>query len=369
MKKIFGLALALMIMFTGQAQKKNLNLVVGTYTNSCDSQGVYVYDFDTTTGEYSLKNNSEKIINPSYLTIAADNKNIYSVNESGEESTISAFAFEASSGKVSFLNNQKALGSDPCYIINDKDNVISANYSGGNISVFKKTKNGISEAVQVIQHEGKGIDPERQEKAHVHMVYFTPDKKYVLSNDLGLDKIFIYKYNPNSKKEVLTLKNMVSVKAGSGPRHLIFSKDGKNVYLVTEMAGSLITFSYNNGSLKQIDSTTILDEKASQIGAGAAIRISPDGQFLYASNRGEANDITIFKIGEKGKLDFVARTSTEGKGPRDFVIDPSGNFLLVGHQYTNDIVIFKRDITTGLLTSTGKKIELCAPVCLVFTEK
>lgn len=351
-----------------QAQENKLNLVVGTYTTSCESNGIYVYEFDTNTGDYSLKNSSEKTINPSYVTISKDDKNIYSVNENGAESTISAFAFEAVSGKVSFLNSQKALGADPCYIINDGDNVISANYSGGNISVFKKTEAGISEAVQVVQHEGKGFIPQRQDGPHAHMVYFSPDKKFVLSNDLGLDKIFIYKYDASASKNVLTLKDTISVKPGSGPRHITFSKDGKYVYLVSEMDGGLTTFSYKNGSLKQIAATTILDKNASQEGASADIHTSPDGKFLYVSNRGEANDISIFKIGKKGKLDFVDRTSTLGKGPRNFTIDPTGKFLLVGHQYTNDIVIFDRNSDTGLLTPTGKKIELCSPVCLVFTK-
>lgn len=368
MKKGILSLFALVTFITVQAQKNKLNLVVGTYTTTCDSKGIYVYDFDVATGEYSLKNNSENTINPSYLSVSADNKNIYAVNESGAESTVSAFNYEAASGKVSFLNKQKAQGADPCYIINDGDNVISANYTGGNIAVFKKTNEGISEAVQVIQHQGKGINPERQEGPHVHMVYFSPDKKYVLSNDLGLDKIFIYKYNPKSEKEVLVLKDTISVKLGSGPRHIMFSKNGKFVYLDQEMTGDLTTFSYKDGALKQIGATTILPDGIKEA-ATADIHISPDGKFLYVSNRGEANDISIFKINKKGSLSFVARTKTEGKGPRNFVIDPTGKFLLVGHQYSNDIVIFERDKKTGLITPTGKKIELCSPVCLVFTEK
>lgn len=368
MKKIVSLLLVLVTFVSVQAQKNKLNLVVGTYTTECDSKGIYVYDFDVVTAKFSLKNNSENSINPSYLTVSADNKNIYSVNEKGAESTISAFSYEAASGKVSFLNQQKALGADPCYIINDGDNVISANYSGGNIAVFKKNDTGISEAVQVIQHKGKGVDLSRQEGPHVHMVYFSPDKKYVLSNDLGLDKIFVYKYNPKSEKEVLVLKGTASVTAGSGPRHITFSKNGKYVYLVQEMTGALTTFSYKKGVLKQIGVTTILPEGVKEA-ASADIHISPDGKFLYVSNRGEANDISIFKIEKNGKLSFAARTSTEGKGPRNFVIDPTGKYLLVGHQYSNDIVIFERDQKTGLIKPTGNKIELCSPVCLVFTKQ
>jgi 6-phosphogluconolactonase len=200
------------------------------------------------------------------------------------------------------------------------------------------------------------------------MVYFSPDKKFVLSNDLGNDKVYSYAYNPNAGSTVLELKDSISVKSGSGPRHLTFSKDGKFVYLLQELDGALTVFSYANGILKKIDETTILAKDFKGTFSSADIHISPDGKFLYASNRGEANNITIFKILKNGKLLLKGQTSTLGKGPRNFAIDPTGNFFLVAHQYTNDVVIFKRNKTTGALTDTGKKIALCSPVCLVFTR-
>lgn len=362
-------ALLLILITSVQAQNKKYNLVIGTYTNSCDSKGIYVYDFDSETADFNFKNSTEKVVNPSYLTISKDNKFVYSVNESGPESTVSAFAFDAKSGKLDLLNKQNAEGADPCYLINDDKNVIVANYSGGNIAVFGKNGDGsISKSKQVIQHFGKGINAKRQEGPHVHMVYFSPDKKYILSNNLGNDKIYIYKYNPESTSETLQFKDSVSVKSGSGPRHLTFSKDGKFVYLLQELDGALTIFSYANGTLKKIGETTILAKDFKGVFSSADIHISPDGKFLYASNRGEANTITIFKILKTGKLSLVGQTSSLGKGPRNFAIDPSGNFLLVGHQYTNEVVIFKRNKTTGTLTDTGKRIALCAPVCLVFTS-
>ncbi|HRN44945.1 MAG TPA: beta-propeller fold lactonase family protein, partial [Flavobacterium sp.] len=156
--------------------------------------------------------------------------------------------------------------------------------------------------------------------------------------------------------------------SGSGPRHLTFSKDGKFVYLLQELDGGLTIFSYSNGVLKKIEETTILGNDFKGTFSSADIHISPDGKFLYASNRGEANTITIFKIIKNGKLQMKGQTSTLGKGPRNFAIDPTGNFLLVAHQFTNDVVIFKRNKTTGMLLNTGKKITLCSPVCLVFTK-
>jgi len=369
MKNVYVILLSVFTLSAVQSQENKFNLIIGTYTNKCDSKGIYVYDFDSNTGDFNFKNASEKIVNPSYLTVSNDNKFVYSVNENGLKSTVSSFGFNHSTGKLDLINTQNAEGADPCYIINDDKNVLVANYSGGNISVFgKKSDGSITEAKQVVQHFGKGINTKRQESPHVHMVYFSPDKKYVLANDLGTDKVYSYQYNPNSANEILKLKNSVSVKSGSGPRHLIFSKDGKWVYLLQEMDGTLTSFSYTNGMLKKVSETSIIAKDFKGDIGSADIHISPDGKFLYASNRGTANDISIFKILKNGKLESKGQTSTLGKGPRNFVIDPSGNFLLVAHQYTNDIVVFKRNKITGALTDTGKKITLCSPVCLVFTK-
>ncbi|WJS92773.1 lactonase family protein [Flavobacterium johnsoniae] len=369
MKKIYVVLFSALSLTAVKAQNK-FNLLVGTYTNTCQSNGIYVYEFDASSGDFKLKNSSENVVSPSYLSVSADNKFVYAVNENGNQSAVSAFGYDSASGKLKFLNTNDALGADPCHLINDDKNVIVANYSGGNIVVFKKKADGsITEVQQLIQHEGKGPNAARQEKAHVHMVVFSPDKKFVLSNDLGLDKIFIYKYNPDSKNEILTLKGTVDVKSASGPRHLTFSKDGKFVYLVQELDGTLTTLSYDKtGNLKVIAETSILPKGFTGGTGAAAIKISPDGNFLYVSDRVDANAISVYKILKDGKIELVEQQSTLGKGPRDFAIDPTGNYLLVGHQYTNDIVIFKRNKTTGKIEDTGKRIELCSPVGLVFTK-
>ncbi len=369
MKKSFLLLPFIMLSVCIHSQNKIQDIIIGTYTNSCESNGIYVYGFDTETAEFNLKSSSEKTINPSYLTISPDRKFIYSVNENGKESTISSFWFSPETANLEFLGKQDSKGADPCHIINDEKNVIVANYSGGTISVFEKNKFGaLKEAKQVIPHSGKGKNSQRQESPHVHMVYFSPDKKYVLANDLGTDAIYIYKYNPDAESKVLELKEKISVKPGSGPRHLVFSQNGKFVYVLHELDGSLSTFSYLNGSLKKTDETTIVNTDFKRETSAAAIHISPDGKFLYATNRGTANDISCFEIQQNGKLKFVERIPTGGKGPRNFIIDPRGNHLLVAHQYTNNVVIFRIDKTSGKLQDTGKKIELCSPVCLVFTN-
>lgn len=350
------------------SQENSTNLIIGTYTNSCDSKGIYVYDFNTQTAEFKLKSTSERVINPSYLTVSEDSKYIYSVNENGSKSTVSSFAFTAKSGAMQLLHQQDARGADPCYIINDAKNVIVANYSGGSISVFGKGLDGnITPAKQVIQHKGKSINAQRQESSHVHMVQFTPDKQYVLANDLGTDYIYLYKYHPNAVDKVLEIKDSIAVKSGSGPRHLTFSKDGKLAYLLQELDGSLTVFQYKKRTLKKIQETQVVaSDFKGQISA-ADIHVTPNGKFVYATNRGTANTISCFEIQKNGFLKLVETQSTLGQGPRNFTIDPTGKFLLVAHQYSNEVVIFNIDADTGKLTDSGKRIQLCAPVCLVFT--
>ncbi|MBP6759530.1 MAG: lactonase family protein, partial [Flavobacterium sp.] len=260
MKKTVAFLISIFALATLQAQENKLNLVVGTYTKSCESKGIYIYEFNSKTGDFSLKNNTENVSNPSYLTVSNDNKFVYSVNQNGlNESGVSAFRYDNKSGKLDFINRQEAKGEGPCYIINDDKNVITANYSSGSITVFGKNNDGsIAVAKQVLQHVGKSINGSRQEAPHVHMVCFSPDKKYVLVNDLGTDKVYVYQYNPNGGAEILKLKNSIDVKPGSGPRHLTFSKDGKFVYLLQELDGTVTSFSYADGMLEKVSETTVV---------------------------------------------------------------------------------------------------------------
>lgn len=368
MKKGFIIAFLLLFFNSIQAQENKINLIIGTYTKSCVSKGIYVYEFDTATGDATYKNATENIINPSFLTVSKKNDFVYSVNEDGPKSTVSAFKYDSKRGKLDFLNKQDIQNPGPCYIINDDKTVITANYTGGSVAVFGKNKNGSLTALkQLDKHVGKGINPNRQEKSHVHMVQFSPNHQFVLATDLGTDRLYLYQYHPNAIKP-LELKDSISVKAGSGPRHFTFSKNGKKLYLLHELDGTLSVFNYTKGKLEWIQETTVVEEGFKESFTAADIHISPDEQFLYATNRKEANTISCFKILKDGKLELVSRISTLGDGPRNFAIDPTGNFLLVAHQYTNNVVVFKRDKATGLLSDTGKRIEMCSPVCLVFTK-
>jgi 6-phosphogluconolactonase len=358
----------LLLVFMNAAAQDNYNLIIGTYTNACPSKGLYVYDFNTTTLDYKLKSNTDALVNPSYLTVSTDKKFVYSVNEDGKNSMASAFKYTAATGKLELLNKKETKGADPCYIISDDKNVITANYSGGSVTVFERKADGsLGDIKQTVKHTGTGPNKSRQEAAHVHMVYFSPDKKYVFVNDLGTDKISIYNYNPNGGEKTLTLKESIAVKAGSGPRHLAFSPSGVFVYLLGELDGTLTVFSYNNDKLEKVQETNVYSPMFNGKNGGADIHFSKDGQYLYATNRGDANTISVFKVHANGMVNLVQQISTQGAAPRNFTIDPNDNFLLVANQNTNNVVIYKRDKATGLLTTTGKEIKLCQPVCLVFT--
>jgi 6-phosphogluconolactonase len=359
--------LLLFIFGFANAQETNLKFLVGTYTNDCKSDGVYVYDLDLKTGNAALYGQTSKVENPSFLSPSTDGKMVYSVNESGENSMVSSYKFDEVIGSVTFVNKQNAGGVDPCHLINDDSNVLVANYSSGSISIFKKSKTGSLNAVsQVILHTGKSKNPDRQASPHVHQLQFAPDNKYVLAPDLGTDKIYIYNYTPTSEKEILTIKDSISIKRGAGPRHLTFSPNGKFVYLVQELDGGIIVFSYREGILRKLEETQIVDDDFKGSIGAAAIHFSPDGNYLYVTNRGSVNDITVFTVQADGRLNYKASYPSGGIGPRDFAIDPTGNYLLVANQKSDEITIFKRDIISGRLSLLPKTIGICSPVNIVF---
>jgi 6-phosphogluconolactonase len=365
-KRLFLLPFLFCSMQT-MAQSNEYNLIIGTYTNTGKSEGIYVYDFDTKTAAFRAKSITKNVVNPSYLTVSKDNAFVYAVSEDGANSSVSAFSFDAVKGSMEPLNKLATKGADPCFVIADELNVLTANYSGGSISVFGRDSSGaVTGPKQIVQHSGGSIDKSRQEGPHVHQVRFSPDKKYVISNDLGKDKIYVYKYNPNETSNVLVAHDSVSVKAGTGPRHITFSKDGKFAYLLTEMGGIVNVYSYKDGKLSLLQEAPIFGKDLKGENGAADIHLTPDGKFLYTTNRANANSITRFAVQANGKLLKKSEIPTQGKGPRNFAIDPTGNYLLVAHQYTNDVVIFKINKETGALTDTGKRIELGAPVCLVF---
>ncbi|WP_018616837.1 lactonase family protein [Segetibacter koreensis] len=366
--RISIITLFLFLSFCATAQ--NFYLFIGTYTNK-GSKGIYVYRFNAATGTAEWVSNTDSSQSPSYLAVAPNEKYVYAVNETHGENggKVSAYTFDKASGKLTFVNQQSTGGDDPCYVTVGKNNkwVIVGNYSGGSAAAFAANTDGsLQPYSQLLQDSGSSANTTRQEKAHLHSTVFSPNQDYLFTPDLGIDKVKIYKFNPDSQQPLTpATPPYVSVSAGNGPRHFTFHPNQKFAYLIQELSGTVGVFKYNNGKLTLLeDVPTHPAGYKGDIGS-ADIHVSPDGKFLYASNRGDENNITIFSINpQTGRLKLKGYQSTLGKTPRNFIIDPTGNYLLVANQDTDNVVIFKRNKQTGLLKATGKQIEVSMPVCL-----
>jgi 6-phosphogluconolactonase len=365
------LILPLLLFGTGIASAQKMKepfLIVGTYTSG-ESKGIYVYRFNTKTGDalpVSMINSS----NPSYLAISPDKKYVYSVNEDNP-GMVTSYAFDAISGTLTEINKRSAGGKHPCYITIDKTGrwVIVGNYSSGTIAVLPVQKNGmLDSAVQVIEHTGYSVNEDRQQGPHVHATVFSPDNKFLFVPDLGIDKVMIYGFD--AKKGLLSEADasFEMTEAGAGPRHFEFHPNGRFAYLIEELTGSVSAYQYEKGQLTLLQNISALPGDYSGPIGSADIHVSPDGKFLYASNRGESNSIAIFSIDKSGRLQPAGHASTLGKTPRNFNFDPTGNFLLVANQNSNEIVIFKRDLRSGLLSDTGKRIPVGKPVCIKWVK-
>lgn len=367
MMKSFLVCLLLSLTLAASCQK--YFLFVGTYTDS-GSKGIYVYTFDASTGKAQWVSNTDGVVNPSYLAIAPGNSFLYACTETRTVNAggVSAFRFDHKTGTLTFINKQSSGGDNPAYVSVHKNGkwVIAGNYSGGSLAAFPVTADGgIQPYSQLIQHTGKGVDKDRQEAPHVHSTVFSPKGDYLFVPDLGLDKVMIYKFNQHDKKPLHPASPAFEgTDPASGPRHFIFHPNKKWAYLIEEMAGTVVAYNYKKGKLNAMQQIATHADTIRDFGS-ADIHISPDGKFLYASNRGNENNITIFSIDRSfGKLSLIGFQSTMGVQPRNFTIDPSGKCLLVANQKTNNIVIFKRDATTGLLQYTGEQINIPEPVCL-----
>lgn len=348
----------------------NTFLLVGTYTEK-GSAGIYVYEMDSISGKTRFANLAE-ISNPSYLAVSNNSRFVYSISEESDinTATISCFAFNALSGKLTFINKEQSGGSYPCYLSVDDSTkfAVVANY-GGSFTAFSLENDGaIGTPRKVLDFSGSSVHPTRQAHPHIHCVVYSPDNKYIFATDLGTDLIYKYKINKYSANSYIFRDEPDSffVGEGEGPRHLTFHPNGKYAYLITELGGNVIVYDYEDGNLTETQKIKADKTKAE---ASADIHVSPDGRFLYASNRKQNDGIAIYSIDrENGKLTEVGYQNT-GKHPRNFVITENGKFLLSANRDSDNIQVFKIDPSTGLLKDTHQDIEVSMPVCLKFATK
>jgi 6-phosphogluconolactonase len=363
------------------APKGHYIFYVGTYTEdngkSLASKGIYAYSYDADTGKITPLGLAAETTNPSFVALSPNGQFLYAVNEVGNyrgpnSGGVSAFSIDRATGKLTLLNEVSSRGADPCYITVDKTGkyVLVANYGGGSVAVFSVLADGkLGEASAFDQHTGNGADPKRQEKPHAHSIDLSPDNRFAMVDDLGLDELLVYKFD--NAKGSLTPNDppFAKVDAGAGPRHFALHPNGKFAYVVSEMAGTVTLFSADltKGALHSLQTISTLPKGFSGAIEDAEVEIHPSGKFLYASNRGDGNSIAVFAIDtDKGTLTPVEYTPTQGKTPRNFAIDPTGTLLFAENQESNNIVVFRIDQKTGKLTPTGQVLDVASPVCVKF---
>ena len=343
----------------------------GSYNWEKGSEAVYVYELDTVNGKLTKVASSSDVINPGYITISPDGKYIYASSDAKTPNygTVSSFSFDPDKKSLSFLNQQKTGGENPVYVNVDKSDkwLINVTYNQPSISVFPLLENGKIDSIA--QHfkftEGSGVNPTRQEKSHTHSAVFAPDYKTVLFADLGADKILQYSFDANQKQPLLDSKSsFINTKPGSGPRHITFSKDGKIAYSIEELAGMISVYDFSENNLKEIQRIATHPDKIKEGFESSDVHISPDGKFLYATNRGKENNIAIFKVLNDGKLESIGYQKTGGKHPRTFAIDETGKFIIVTNVNSQDVTVFRRNLETGMLKKVGKPVKINHPTCV-----
>jgi 6-phosphogluconolactonase len=354
-----------------------VGLYVGTYTGgTSQSKGIYRLDLDFGTGALSSPKVVAETTSPSFLAIDPTRRFLYAVNEvdsvDGKKGGgVSAFAINAKDGGLTALNQQSSGGAGPCHIVVDKagKNALVANYGGGSVAVLPIAADGrLGSASSFVQHTGSSVDKRRQNEPHAHSVNLDAANKYAFVADLGLDKVLVYRFDPDKGTITANDPPAATVAPGAGPRHFAFSPTGKFAYAIGELDSTVTAWTYDptRGTLSTIQTISTLPTSFTGTNHPADVQVDPTGKFLYGSNRGH-NSIVAYTIDPAtGKLTYVANQGEGIKNPRNFAIDPSSTFLLVGNQDLDSIVVFRIDPATGALRPTGHSVKVPKPVCLKF---
>ncbi|WP_269410503.1 lactonase family protein [Lentibacillus daqui] len=336
----------------------------GTYTRQT-SEGIYRFELDVDAGTLGKTEVAAKVGSPTYVTVRDDNKYLYSVAQDGDQGGVNAYRLENRTGALTKINSQLEDGAPPCHLTVRGDQVVTANYHKGAVGLYQVDEQGALQAGSFVFHEGSGPH-KRQEHSHVHYAGFSPDGKYVLACDLGTDELVTYQIEDNGLRRVATLQ----VNGGSGPRHIVFHPNEKVAYLITELSSEIIVLAYDTetGSFSEKQYIKTIPADFMETNDASAIHISSDGKFVYAGNRGH-NSITVFAVDdETNKLSLVEYMPSGGEWPRDFVLDPSENYLVASNQHTGNVVLFARDSETGKLSKLDSEIAVPEVVCVKFLQ-
>ncbi len=356
-------------------------LYIGTYTeneirDAGKSTGVYIYSMDRITGELSYIGASPATTNPSYVDVHPSGKWFYTVNETGKPGgstgAISAFRLTDNGKTLEFLNAVSSEGDYPCFVQVDGTGkyVLTANYGSGTVALLPIKADGtLGNAVSVDHHTGMGHTA-RQESAHAHMIICSKDNRFAYSCDLGTDIIYIYRLDTNQGK-LLPAEYNYHTQPGAGPRHLTFHPFKNLAYVVNELNGTIECMQVDtlNGALSRFQVVSTVSDGKGEEAACADIHVSPDGNYLYASNRGNYNNIAMFSVDAlTGELTLIGHQEVKGRTPRNFIIEPAGNYMLVANQNSDNVVTFRIDAETGKLIDMGSEIKIPSPVCLKFLK-
>lgn len=350
-----------------------VRVYIGTYTDG-DSEGIYVYRLNVTSGALKFESKATGVESPSFLALHPEHRYLYAVNAVREvdgvpSGCVSAFRINPDTGALTFLNRQLSGGPGPCHLSVDLTGryVLAANYAGGSVAMLPIQSDGsLGEATDFVQHAGSSINPVRQEGPHAHSINIDAGNRYAFAPDLGTDKIMIYELDLAQGRLKPNSQPWVQVHAGAGPRHFDFHPNGRWAYAINELDSTMTAFNYerSEGVLTEMESVPTLPDDFDGTNHCADLHVSPSGKFVYGSNRGH-DSIVIFAIDEHtGQLALVGHASTQGEIPRNFAIDPTGTLLLAANQMSNTIVTFWIDPQTGELIPTGQMVEVPSPVCL-----
>jgi len=338
-----------------------------------DSKGIYVYRFKAGTGQLTSLG-LVKVMNPAFLAVHPSRRFLYAVNQTADYDTsaVTAFAMDRTTGELTLLNQVSSRGANPVYVMLDKTGryALIANYIGDTVAAFPLLDDGrLGEASAFVQYSESSVNhPERPKGAFPHSIDLSPDNRFALVTALGLDKLFVYRFDQARGSLAQNDIPFFSVAPGGGPRHIAFDPSGKHVYSMNETAGTVTVFSYNaaDGGLHELQTISTLPKDFKDKNASAEIEVYPSGKFLYASNRGH-DSIAVFAIEpKKGTLRPVENVPTQGKAPGNFQFDPTGSYLFVANENSNNVVVFRVDPKVGRLSSTGQVLEVPCPQNMVF---